>query len=131
MSSSLNERAVYFCPDERGLVCWRVTNNGASEITNHPQVEELSLHEEYKFKIPGAGMIYLASLDFGIELSESWLIAPESEDNDKLAVNAKLGGLMPSDIWLNRFKPGMHEIRQITVPQIEFLEGYRAPNNNN
>ena len=75
-------------------------------------------------------MLYLASIDFGINLEESWMVG-DFEENEQAAINAKLKGFMPADIWHNRFRPGMYEVRSVTLEQVQFLENYRVPNDNN
>ncbi|MDF5720206.1 MAG: hypothetical protein PUP91_06895 [Rhizonema sp. PD37] len=122
--------AIYFCADIQGLSCWRVIHNDAHLISNHSRVEEFLVHEQYKFRMPGAGMLYLASIDFGIDLEESWMVGDASE-HELAATNAKLKGFMPSDIWVNRFKPGMYEVRSVSFQQVQFLENLRESYDNN
>ena len=122
--------AIYFCADIRGLSCWRVTQDDAHLISNHSRVEEFVVHEQYKFRMPGAGMLYLASIDFGIDLEESWMVG-DAEENELAATNAKLKGFMPSGIWVNRFKPGMYEVRSVSFQQVQFLENLRESYDNN
>ena len=122
--------SIYFCADIQGLSCWRVTQDDAHLISNHPRVEEFMVHEQYKFRMPGAGMLYLASIDFGINLEESWMVG-DSEENELAATNAKLRGFMPCDIWVNRFKPGIYKVRNVSLQQVQFLENLRESYDNN
>lgn len=122
--------AIYVCPDQDGLKCWRMTLDNFSEITNHSRVKEFTYHEEYKFRMPGAGMLQLASIDFGISLEESWMVG-DTEENEQASIIAKLNGFMPAEIWHNRFRPSVYEVKSFTLEQVQFLESLKFSNNNN
>ncbi|MUG92807.1 hypothetical protein F7734_10235 [Scytonema sp. UIC 10036] len=121
--------AIYFCSDSQGLTCWRVTRSSASEISNHERVIEYDDHDRFKFCKPGAGMILLASVDFGIDLSKSWLIS-DSEDEQQVAANAGVM-YMDAETWRMRFRPGMYQIKAATREQILFLESRNFSNDLN
>jgi len=38
---------------------------------------------------------------------------------------------MPSDLWRQRFQPGMYEVKPVTPQQVTFLESLRFKNDNN
>ena len=65
--------AIYFCPDMRGLIVYRVTRNGAVKLADHTPDDDF-LEEKFRYRKPGAGMIYQAVFDFGIDLTKSWMI---------------------------------------------------------
>ncbi|MCC5633439.1 HAD hydrolase-like protein [Nostoc sphaeroides] len=112
--------AVYFCPDMKGLVVYRVTRNDAVKLADHTPDGEF-LEEKFRYRKPGAGMIFRASIDFDIDLTKSWMIG--DRDEDEKAAKAAGVNFMPAEIWHMRFTPGMYEIRQATQSQLEFLEG--------
>ena len=135
---------IYFCPDMNGLICYRVTRNNVIKLADHTGDD--FLEEKFRYRKPGAGMIYQAVFDFDIDLTKSWMIGDRDEDEKA----AKAAGLsfMPAEIWHMRFTPrhllqagepvqrsgsGMYEIRDArglanaslsaTPQQVKFLEG--------
>jgi D-glycero-D-manno-heptose 1,7-bisphosphate phosphatase len=54
--------AIYFCPDMKGLICYRVTKNGAVKLADH--TGDNFLEEKFRYRKPGAGMIYQAVFDY-------------------------------------------------------------------
>lgn len=111
--------AIYFCPDMKGLIVYRVNKNGAVKLADHTGDD--FLEEKFRYRKPGAGMIYQAVFDFGIDLTKSWMIG--DRDEDEKAAQAAGINFMWADIWRMRFTPGMYEIKSATPQQIEFLEG--------
>lgn len=106
--------AIYLCPDFEGNVCYKVNRNDVSNV-------RLLLEGKFKFRKPGAGMIFEAGIDFSLDLTKSWMIGDRSED-EQVAAAAGLN-FMWADVWRMRFTPGMYEIRTATPQQVEFLEG--------
>ncbi|OYE01433.1 hypothetical protein [Nostoc sp. 'Peltigera membranacea cyanobiont' 232] len=104
---------IYFCPDMKGLTCYRVVRQGAIKIIKIEEIKDIN----YLFRKSGAGMIYRAAGDFEIDLTKSWMI-----EDEKAAIAAGVNFFW-ADVWRMRFTPGMYEVRQATPQQIEFLEG--------
>ena len=90
-------------------------------VSDHSTNNGEFLEDKFKFRKPGAGMIYRAANDFEIDLTKSWMIG--DRDEDEKAAKAAGVNFMPAEIWHMRFTPGMYEIRQATQSQLEFLEG--------
>ena len=111
---------IYFCPDMKGLVVYRVTRNDAVKLADHTPDGEF-LKEKFRYRKPGAGMIFQAVFDFGIDLTKSWMIG--DRDEDEKAAKAAGVSFFWADVWRMRFTPGMYEIKSATPQQIEFLEG--------
>ncbi|WP_230968190.1 hypothetical protein [Nostoc sp. WHI] len=65
--------AIYFCPDMKGFICYRVTRNGAVKVAYYT-LDSKFLEDKFKFRKPGAGMIFRASIDFDLDLTKSWMI---------------------------------------------------------
>lgn len=112
---------IYFCPDMKGFISYRVTRNHVTKVSDHKESNGEFLEDKFKFRKPGAGMIFKASIDFGVDLTKSWMIGDRVED-EKAAIAASVN-FMWADIWHMRFTPGMYEVRQATPQQVEFLEG--------
>lgn len=121
-------KAVYFCPDMKGFVSYQVAKNHVTKVSDHRENNGEFLEDKFKFRKPGAGMIFKASIDFGVDLTKSWMIGDRDKD-EKAAMptascaNAANINFMDAETWRMRFTPGMYEIRTATSQQIEFLEG--------
>ena len=94
-------RAIYFCSHSEGINCWRVTRQGAVKISKYLKASEVHLQEKYAFRKPGAGMIFLASLDYDIDLDLSWMVGDGPED-EGAAVNAQVEFVQTQN-WLHGF----------------------------
>ena len=94
-------RAIYFCSHSEGSNCWRVTRQGAVKISKYLKASEVHLQEKYAFRKPGAGMIFLASLDYDIDLDLSWMVGDRPED-EGAAVNAQVEFVQTQN-WQQRF----------------------------
>lgn len=112
---------IYFCPDMKGFVCYQVTRNKVTIVSDHSTNNGESSEDKLKFRKPGAGIIFKASIDFALDLTKSWMIG--DRDEDEKAAKAAGVNFMWADIWHMRFTPGMYEVRQATPQQVEFLEG--------
>ena len=94
-------RAIYFCSHSEGSNCWRVTRQGAVKISKYLKASEVHLQEKYAFRKPGAGMIFLASLDYDIDLDLSWMVGDRPED-EGAAMNAQVE-FVRTQSWHQRF----------------------------
>ncbi|MDJ0774292.1 MAG: hypothetical protein QNJ49_12865 [Mastigocoleus sp. MO_167.B18] len=94
-------RAIYFCSHSEGSNCWRVTRQGAVKISKYLKASEVHLQEKYAFRKPGAGMIFLASLDYDIDLDLSWMVGDRPED-EAAAANAQVE-FVRTENWIQRF----------------------------
>jgi D-glycero-D-manno-heptose 1,7-bisphosphate phosphatase len=134
--------AIYFCPDFEGLVCWKtnkiethfctgieespicqVSEYRSIKISDNTKDKDFFLKEEFRYRKPGAGMIYQATFDYAIDKSESWYVGDRSED-EACARNADIN-FMWADIFRGRFAPGMFEVRNVSTKQVEFLENIK------
>lgn len=108
----------YFCPDFEGENCYRVWNDDFILYNSNSYiVGELEIL--LQFRKPSPGMLRLAA---HIECADKvWYVGDRDED-EKAAAAANIN-FMWVDIWHERFKPGIYEIRQATRSQVEFLEG--------
>ena len=118
-------KAIYFCPDMTGQICWVVDKKMIFKVsdldTRISDSENRILTGNRIYRKPGAGMIYRAANDFEIDLSRSWMIGDRDED-EKAAIAAGVNFFW-ADVWRMRFTPGMYEVREATPQQVEFLEG--------
>lgn len=105
----------------KGFVCYQVTRNKVTIVSDHSTNNGEFLEDKFKFRKPGAGMIYRAVRDFEIDLTKSWMIGDRDED-EKAAITANIN-FMDAETWRMRFTPGMYEVRTATPQQVEFLEG--------
>ncbi|MEM7579159.1 MAG: hypothetical protein ACFB02_21900 [Mastigocoleus sp.] len=94
-------KAIYFCPNMKGRSCWRVTRNSAVKISKDLNNHETYIPQKHSFRKPGAGMIFVASLDYDIDLDQSWMVGTTAEDKDA-AANAQID-FMPARQWRNQF----------------------------
>ncbi|MBU7583090.1 MAG: HAD hydrolase-like protein [Nostoc sp. TH1S01] len=92
--------AIYFCPDLQGLNCWKVTNDSVVKMTNQ-SVKGKNFSKKNKYRKPGAGMIFQASLDFGIDLAQSYMIGDRPED-EQAALAARVQ-FISAENWRNKF----------------------------
>jgi D-glycero-D-manno-heptose 1,7-bisphosphate phosphatase len=93
--------AIYFCPDLQGINCWRVTSNASVKIADHSLKGKNFYVEKIGYRKPGAGMIFQASLDFEIDLAQSWMVGDRPEDK-QAALTAGVN-FMLADNWRNKF----------------------------
>ena len=110
---------LYICPDFQGKHCWLIGRKH-DEVPVHTT----DWGEEFigSFRKPQPGMLGAAIKISGFkeQKSEYWYVGDRPEDEEagmRAGVN-----FMPSDIWLNRFRPGIYLVNA-TPKQIEFLEG--------
>lgn len=108
--------AIYFCPDFQGDKCYKVLATNYQLFYRHNS----EIFKENSFRKPGAGMLIKASKDYGFDLSNSWMVGDRPEDMEA-ADNAGCD-FMDAETWRMRFTPGMYEIRNVNLNQIEFLE---------
>lgn len=108
-------QSIYFCPDFQGAECYKVTRDKGIKIS------PTGMHTQLlSFRKPGAGMLTQAAIDYGFDLSQSWMIGSKAEDMESAdGANCEF---MDSETWRMRFSPGVSEIRTATLSQIEFLE---------
>ncbi|MCC5667813.1 HAD hydrolase-like protein [Nostoc sp. CHAB 5784] len=106
----------------KGFICYQVTRNDVVKVADYT-LDSKFLEDKFKFRKPGAGMIFRASIDFALNLTKSWMIGDRDED-EKAAIAAGLS-FMPAEIWHMRFTPGVYEIKPSTPQQVEFLEGIK------
>ena len=95
-------RAIYFCSHSEGNNCWRVTRQGAVKISKYLKASEVDLQEKYAFRKPGAGMIFLACLDYDIDLDLSQMVGNDPED-EGAATNAQIEFVHTQD-WFQRLR---------------------------
>jgi D-glycero-D-manno-heptose 1,7-bisphosphate phosphatase len=112
-------KAIYFCPDFEGINCYKIYRD---EIERRLKPDTAN-YEKCNYRKPGAGMLRDAAIDYGFDLSQSWMIGDRSEDMEA-ADNAGCD-FMDAETWRMRFTPGMYEIRNVNLNQIEFLEGIK------
>lgn len=112
--------AIYFCPDFEGLICWRISKYESVKISDRTKDKDFFLKEQFKYRKPGSGMIYQATFDCTIDKSQSWYIGDRPEDVT-CAKNADIN-FMWADIFRERFRPGMYEVRNATKEQVGLLE---------
>lgn len=112
---------TYICPDFEGKHCWMI-GRGHDEIAVHltPWGEEFI----GTFRKPQPGMLSAAIKMSGFpdRKSEYFYIGDRPED-EEAAMRAGVN-FLPTDIWLNRFRPGVYTVNA-TPKQIEFLEGIK------
>jgi D-glycero-D-manno-heptose 1,7-bisphosphate phosphatase len=102
---------------------YRVTQeDDATKIADYTGEGETFLEEKFKYRKPGAGILYQATFDYGIHWTQSWMVGdrPENEAATVAGVN-----FMDADTWRNQFLPGMYEIRSATPKYVKFLEGIK------
>lgn len=102
----------YFCPDFEGESCYRVWADDFIHYNSDSYaVAELEIINQ--FRKPSPGMLKLAA---HIEAADKvWYVG--DRDEDEAAAAAANINFMWADIWRDRFKPGMYEVKQV-----EFLE---------
>lgn len=79
-----------------------------------------SKHES--FRLPGPGIINYLLDSYGVLRYNCWVIA-KHPSFFKMVENADVFHC-PTDAWLDRFSPGIHE-HQLSMKQILFLENIR------
>ncbi|MEM7554779.1 MAG: hypothetical protein AAF378_11880 [Cyanobacteria bacterium P01_A01_bin.84] len=94
-------KAIYFCPNIKGRSCWRVTRTGALKISNNSTNQENYIPQKHSFRKPGAGMIFIASLDYDIDLDQSWMVSNTPEDANA-AHHAQID-LIQATEWRGKF----------------------------
>ena len=114
--------SIYFCPDFDGLTSWKITTTETLEI------KQFNSNEYVSFRKPGAGMVNLAVGSYQIEKRDSWYIGDRPED-EQCATAAGIS-YMDADIWRDRFRTGMYEVKPATIKQVRFLESLKLSNDN-
>lgn len=111
--------AIYFCPDFEGRHCWLVPRGHDAKPIH---IAQWALKFIGTFRKPQPGMLSAAIKTDGDldRKSEYWYVGDRPED-EEAAMRAGVN-FMPADIWLERFRPGIYEVKA-TLKQIEFLEG--------
>ena len=110
---------IYICPDFEGKHCWLIGRKH-DEVPVH--TTEWGREFVGTFRKPQPGMLNAAIKMSGFKEQKSkyWFIGDRPEDEEG-AMRAGVN-FMPAEIWLNRFRPGVHEMN-ISRKQVEFLEG--------
>lgn len=124
--------AIYFCPDFAGQACWRIDRTVefiVSEIDRIGNFDPMIREGNLIYRKPGAGMVFQAAKEFGIDLTQSWYVGDRSED-EQCAIAAGVQ-YMDATIWRNRFLPGMYEVKPATIEQVKFLESRNFSNDQN
>lgn len=110
---------IYICPDFEGRHAWLIGRKH-----NEVPIHTTDWGREFigSFRKPQPGMINAAIKMSGSpdRKSEYWYAGSRPED-EEAAMRAGINFIW-TEIWLNRFRPGIYEVNA-TPKQIEFLEG--------
>lgn len=99
-------RAIYFCPNFSGDICYRVDWNMSTDCY---KITNPWLSETHSFRKPGIGMVKIALKQFNVEdETPKWLIG--DSETDKQCAN--LAGLrfIWADVWRTRRDKGLVEV---------------------
>lgn len=116
---------IYICPDFEGRHCWLIGRKRLSEVPVHTT----DWGKEFigTFRKPQSGMLSAAIKMSGSPESKSeYFYIGDRPEDEEAAMRAGVQ-FMPSDMWLDRFRPGVYTLNA-TPKQMEFLEGIRLKN---
>jgi len=115
-----NLEAIYFCPDYEGNQCYKVSRDKNHEIFYR---SPSAIFKQHSFRKPGAGMLTKIAIDYNLDLSESWMIGDRAEDME--AANNANCDFMDAETWRMRFTPGIYKLNNVSLKQIDLLEGVK------